>query len=100
MAILDDFTPLVEPVSVDEAFVDLTGTEALLGDGPAVARTIKRASRRRCASPPPSAWPPTSSWRRSPRISRSRTGSWWCAAGTEADFLAPLPVARLWGVGR
>ncbi len=41
MAILADFTPLLEPVSIDEAFLDVTGTEGLHGDGPAVARTIK-----------------------------------------------------------
>src|SRR5688500_8398200 len=33
MAILGDFSPLVEPVSVDEAFLDLTGTEGLFGPG-------------------------------------------------------------------
>src|SRR5689334_21756360 len=41
MAILAEFTPLVEPVSIDEAFLDLTGTEGLHGDGATVARTIK-----------------------------------------------------------
>ena len=39
--ILGDFSPLVEPVSVDEAFVDLTGTRRLLGDAEGVARQIK-----------------------------------------------------------
>ena len=100
MAILADFTPLVEPVSIDEAFLDVTGTEGLLGDGPAVARAIKARIAACCGSPRPSAWPPTSSWPRSPPISASRTGSWWWPPGTEADFLAPLPVSRLWGVGR
>src|SRR5258707_8077149 len=41
MAILAGFTPLLEPVSIDEAFLDVTGTEGLHGDGPAVARVIK-----------------------------------------------------------
>src|SRR5688500_11419384 len=41
MAILADFTPLLEPVSIDEAFLDVTGTQGLHGDGPAVARAIK-----------------------------------------------------------
>src|SRR5690606_33780211 len=40
-AILDEFSPRVEPLSLDEAFVDVTGAERLLGDGPAIARTIK-----------------------------------------------------------
>ena len=45
MAILDDFSPLVEPVSVDEAFVDLTGTTSLFGQAPQAVREIKRRIR-------------------------------------------------------
>src|SRR4051812_5236508 len=40
-AILDGFSPSVEPLSIDEAFVDLTGTERLLGDAVSIARRIK-----------------------------------------------------------
>lgn len=43
--ILDDFTPLIEPLSIDEAFLDLTGTQRLLGDAPSVARRIKQRVR-------------------------------------------------------
>src|SRR5439155_1633201 len=42
MGILADFSPLVEPVSVDEAFVDLTGTESLFGSPLDAVRRIKR----------------------------------------------------------
>jgi len=42
MHILADFSPLVEPVSVDEAFVDLTGTESLFGSPLDAVRRIKR----------------------------------------------------------
>ena len=40
--ILDDFSPLIEGLSVDEAFVDITGTERLLGSPKDVALAIKR----------------------------------------------------------
>ena len=42
MAILREFSPLVEPVSIDEAFLDLTGTERLHGAPVEMARVIKR----------------------------------------------------------
>jgi DNA polymerase-4 len=41
-AIFDEFSPLVEPLSVDEAFLDLTGTEQLLGEAQDVARRLKQ----------------------------------------------------------
>src|SRR6202795_5199242 len=41
MTVLDTFSPLVEPVSVDEAFLDLTGTESLFGAPVEATRTIK-----------------------------------------------------------
>lgn len=40
-AILDDFSPLVEPLSIDEAFLDLTGTEQLFGSAESAARQMK-----------------------------------------------------------
>src|SRR3990172_6826800 len=45
MAILRRFTPLVEPISIDEAFLDVTASRALFGDGATIARRIKDAIR-------------------------------------------------------
>ena len=44
MAILRRFTPLVEPISIDEAFLDVTGSRALFGDGPTIGRRSGRRS--------------------------------------------------------
>ena len=41
MAILRHYTPLVEPLSIDEAFLDVTGSRSLFGDGEAIARAIQ-----------------------------------------------------------
>lgn len=46
-AVLDEFSPMVQPVSVDEAFLDITGCDRLLGDGPTVARNIKDTIKQR-----------------------------------------------------
>ena len=47
MAILAEFTPLVEPLSIDEAFLDVTASGALWGDGAAIGRQIKSKIRSR-----------------------------------------------------
>jgi DNA polymerase-4 len=44
-----EFTPLVEGLSLDEAFLDVTASQGLFGDGPAIAREIKRRVRERTA---------------------------------------------------
>ena len=38
MAVLRRFTPLVEPISIDEAFLDVTGSRKLFGDGETIGR--------------------------------------------------------------
>jgi DNA polymerase IV len=100
MGILAQFTPLVEPLSIDEAFLDVTATRALFGDGPAQARLIKsriKAAVRLTASVG------VASNKFIAKVAselEKPDGLVVVAAGREADFLSPLPVARLWGVGR
>ncbi len=43
MAILSQFSPLVEPISIDEAFMDMTGCERIYGSAHEMAKTIKAA---------------------------------------------------------
>jgi DNA polymerase-4 len=93
------FTDLIEPISIDEAFLDVTASRRLFGDGPTIATSIKEAI----------------------RAEEGLTASIGCAAskfvakiasdldkpdglvvvepGREAEFLAPLPIERLWGAG-
>ena len=99
-AVFDDTTPLVEGMSIDEAFLDVGGLRRIAGP-PTDDR--RPAPRRRCASgsgwPSPSASPAPSSWPRWPAASPSPTACSSSRPDGELDFLHPLPVERLWGVG-
>jgi DNA polymerase-4 len=100
MAILAGFTPLVEPLSIDEAFMDVTGSRGLFGDGPATARAIKeriRAATRLAASVGVAA---NKFVAKVASDLEKPDGLVVVPPGTEASFLAPLPIRRLWGVGR
>jgi DNA polymerase-4 len=99
MAILRRYTPRVEQVSVDEAFLDVAGSEALFGDGPHIARRIKRDI---VAELSLTASVGVAATRLVAKIAselQKPDGLVVVPAGTEAAFLAPLPIWRLWGVG-
>jgi DNA polymerase-4 len=99
MAILRRFTPLVEPVSIDEAFLDVTGTEALWGPGEEVARRIKQAIVDETQLTASVGVASTKLVAKIGSDLRKPDGLVVVPANTEAAFLAPLPIARLWGVG-
>lgn len=109
MAIFASFTPLVEPLSLDEAFLDMTGTRRRLGPARQVAAALRAAVREQeglsC-----SVGVATNKFlaklatnQAKPRASRTgpveRSGVHVVAPGTELAFLHPLPVGALWGVG-
>ena len=99
MAILRRFTPLVEPISIDEAFMDVTASQALFGDGEAIARQIKAAIRDELSLTASVGVATTKLVAKIGSDLRKPDGLVVVAPGDEAAFLAPLPVARLWGVG-
>jgi DNA polymerase IV len=99
MAILGRATDLVEPVSIDEAFLDVTGSRRALGSGEDIARRVKEEIRRTTAL---TASVGVASSKLVAKVAsdlRKPDGLVIVPAGTEARFLAPLPVRRLWGVG-
>ncbi|MGH7353760.1 MAG: DNA polymerase IV [Candidatus Rokuibacteriota bacterium] len=100
MAILADFSPLVEAVSIDEAFVDLTGTETLWGPPPEAVRTIKRRVREETGLTASAGLAANKFVAKVASDLGKPDGLVVVEAGHEAEFLAPLPVERLWGVGR
>jgi len=99
MEILRRFTPKVEPISIDEAFLDVAGSEALFGDPPEIARRIKAAIREELGLTASVGVAATRLVAKIASELRKPDGLVVVAAGEEAAFLAPLPIERLWGVG-
>jgi DNA polymerase-4 len=100
MAILDGFSPLVEPISVDEAFVDLTGTESLFGPPAVAMRAIKTRIRAETGLTASAGLATNKFIAKVASDLEKPDGMVVVPAGREAAFLAPLPIGRLWGVGR
>jgi len=99
MAILRRFTPQVEPISIDEAFLDVTGSRQLFGEGPEIAVAIKTAIREDVGLPSSVGVATTKLVAKIASDLRKPDGLVVVAPGDEAAFLAPLPIGRLWGVG-
>jgi DNA polymerase-4 len=100
MAILADFTPLVEPISIDEAFLDVTESRALFGDGVSQGRAIKSRIRDGVGLTASVGIASNKFVAKVGSDLRKPDGLVVIEPGTERRFLAPLPVSRLWGVGR
>ena len=100
MALLGEFSPLVEPVSVDEAFVDLTGTASLFGPPPHAVRRIKQRIRAETGLTASAGLAANKFIAKIASDLRKPDGMVVVEPGREAEFLAPLPIERLWGVGK
>jgi DNA polymerase-4 len=93
------YTPLVEPLSLDEAFLDVTASRALHGDGPRIAREVKAAVRAECGLAVSAGVAEVKMAAKIATDLGKPDGLVVVAPGGVAAFLAPLPVGRLWGVG-
>jgi nucleotidyltransferase/DNA polymerase involved in DNA repair len=99
MAILRRFTDQVQPISIDEAFLDVTGSRQLFGDGEAIAHAIKRAVHDEVGLTASVGVASTKLVAKIGSDLRKPDGLVVVPPGEEASFLAPLPISRLWGVG-
>lgn len=98
-SILAKFSPIVEMVSIDEAYLDLAGTERLHGPPLAAAdkllRTITQSTSLPCSGG-------LATTRLTAKVASDQAkprGLVWVPPGCEARFLAPLPVRKIPGIG-
>jgi DNA polymerase IV len=89
----------VEPISIDEAFLDVTGSRPLFGEGPEIAASIKAAIRDEVGLTASVGVATTKLVAKIASDLRKPDGLVVVERGDEATFLAPLPISRLWGVG-
>jgi DNA polymerase-4 len=97
--IFHSYTPLVEPLSLDEAFLDVRGCEGLFGPAPEIARQIKARIAAETALVASVGVALNKFLAKLASDHGKPNGFVVVEPGTEMTFLAPLPVSRLWGVG-
>jgi DNA polymerase-4 len=99
MDVFDRFSPLVEPLSLDEAFLDMTGSEGLFGPPVEAARRLKAEVRDATGLTCSVGIAVNKFLAKLASELDKPDGVTVVPAGREREFLAPLPVRRLWGVG-
>ncbi len=99
MQVLEAYTDQVEQLSIDEAFLDVTASIRLFGDGVTIARRIKRHIREQEGLTVSIGVAPNKFLAKLASELQKPDGLVLVEPGNEVAFLRPLPIERLWGVG-
>ena len=99
MRIFREVTPLVEPLSMDEAFLDVSGAQRLLGRPAGIAELIRRRVREEQALPCSVGVAPSKFVAKLASTRAKPDGLVVVPTDRVLDYLHPLPVEALWGVG-
>ena len=97
--VLNDFTPLVERISIDEAFADVAGCTHLFGSPAEIARAVRRRVRAELGLPISVGVARTKHLAKIASQVAKPDGLVVVDPETELDFLHDLPVELMWGVG-
>ncbi|MBG0560352.1 DNA polymerase IV [Actinoplanes aureus] len=98
-AVFDDTTPIVEPLSIDEAFLDVDGLGKIRGSPVEIARRLRAEVRERVGLPITVGVAGTKFLAKVASGVGKPDGLLVVPPGEELAFLHPLPVEKLWGVG-
>jgi DNA polymerase-4 len=94
------FTPLLEPLSIDEAFLDVTGSARLFGDPETIARKIKETVFRETGLTVSAGIAPSKFVAKIASDMEKPDGLTVVTEERVREFLDPLPVSKMWGVGK
>ena len=98
MSIFHEFSPQVEPLSIDEAFLDLTGMEHLVGDVPALGQQIKDRIHAVTGLTASVGLAPNKFLAKLASDLRKPDGLVIIRQEEAADFIAPLPIGKIFGM--
>lgn len=99
-AIFERYTPQIEPLSLDEAFLDVTASLRLFGSAEAIGREIKQAINDELSLVASVGVAPNKYLAKLASDVDKPDGFVVVKEGEIDAFLAPLPVSRIWGVGK
>jgi DNA polymerase IV len=99
MSLFRSVTPLVEPLSLDEAFLDVTGRHREHGGAKGLAEHLKREIKRQTGLTVSIGVGTNKTVAKIASDKEKPDGLVVVPPGSEAQFLAPLPVRTLWGIG-
>jgi DNA polymerase IV len=99
-AVFDRYTPLVEPVSIDEAFLDVTGSTGLFGSADQIGRAVKRQIKEQTSLTASVGVAPNKFIAKVASDLRKPDGFVVITEENKQQVLDPLPVGRIWGVGK
>ncbi|HEY1405741.1 MAG TPA: DNA polymerase IV [Spirochaetota bacterium] len=94
------FSPLVEDVGIDEAFLDCTGCRKLFGTPREIAEKVKKAIFEETGLTASVGIATNKSVAKIASDMNKPDGITECPPGQELSFLAPLPIGKLWGAGK
>jgi DNA polymerase-4 len=97
--VFEDASPLVEGLSIDEAFLDVRGLERIAGSAVEIAASLRLAARERVGLPVTVGVARTKFLAKVASAAAKPDGLLHVPPQGEAAFLHPLPVERMWGVG-
>jgi DNA polymerase-4 len=99
-SILNEFTPKVEPISVDEAFMDITGCIRLLGSPEEIAQKVKQRIKGELQLTASIGIAPSKFVAKIASDLKKPDGLVIVESEKVSEFLHPLPISKMWGVGK